>query len=45
MKLNAPAPPKTAAEIAKLQSFFGNPGSQVPRDNSSMDWSKDIPEV
>jgi len=45
MKLNSPAPPKTAAEIARLQSLFVNPGSQVPRDDSSMDWSKDIPEV
>ena len=45
MKPNAPAPPKTTAETAKLQSFFRNPGSQVPRDDSSMDWSEDIPEV
>ena len=45
MKLNSPAPPKTAAEIARLQSLFVNPGSQVPRDDSSMDWSEDIPEV
>jgi len=44
MKPNAPAP-KTAAEIAKLQSFFMSPRSQVPRDDSSMDWSEDIPEV
>jgi len=45
MKLNTPAPPKTAAETTKLQSFFRNPGSQVPRNDLSMDWSKDIPEV
>jgi len=45
MKPNPPTPPKTAAEIARLQSCFVNPGSQVPRDDSSMDWSKDIPEV
>ena len=44
MKSNAPAP-KTAAEIARLQSFFVSPGSQVPRDDLSMDWSEDIPEV
>ena len=45
MKPNPPAPPKTAAEITKLQSFFGNSGSQVPRDDLLMDWSEDIPEV
>ena len=45
MKLNTPAPPKTAAETTKLQSFFRNPRSQVPRDDLSMDWSEDIPEV
>ena len=45
MKPNPPAPLKTAAEIARLQSCFVNPGSQVPRDDSSMDWSEDIPEV
>ena len=45
MKLNPPAPPKTAAEITKLHSIFRNPGSQVLRDDSSMDWSVDIPEV
>ena len=45
MKPNAPAPPKTAAETTKLQSFFRNPRSKVPRDDSSMDWSEDIPEV
>ena len=45
MKLNPPAPPKTAAETAKLQSFFRNPRSQVSRDDLSIDWSEDIPEV
>ena len=36
---------KTPAEIRQLQSFFMQPGQQVPRDESSMDWSADIPEV
>ena len=45
MKLKPPATMKTPAEIKLTQSFFVNPGSQVPRDESSMDWSKDIPEV
>ena len=45
MKPNPPALPKTAAEITKLHSIFGNPGSQVPRDDLSMNWSVDIPEV
>ena len=45
MKPNPPALPKTAAEITKLHSIFGNPGSQVPRDDLSINWSVDIPEV
>ena len=45
MKPNPPAPPKTVAEITKLYSTFRNPGSQMPRDDLSMDWSADIPEV
>jgi len=45
MKPTPPAKEKTAAEIKQIQSIFVNPGSQVPRDNSSMDWSEDIPEV
>jgi len=44
MKLNYLALPKTAAEVARLQSLFKSPGSQVPGDDSSMDWSADIPE-
>ena len=45
MKLTPLAAPKTPAELKIIQSFFMKPGSQVPRDESSMDWSKDIPEV
>ena len=44
MKLNYPAPLKTTAEVARLQSLFKSPGSQVPEDDSLMDWSADIPE-
>jgi len=39
------AAPKTPAELKIIQSFFTKPGSQVPRDESSMDWSEDTPEV
>jgi len=45
MKPTPPVAPKTLAELKIIQSFFMKPGSQVPRDESSMDWSKDIPEV
>ena len=45
IKLKPPAAPKTPAEIKAMQSLFRSPGSQEPRDESSMDWSKDIPEV
>ena len=45
MKPNYPALPKTTAEITRLQSLFVSPRSQVPGDDSLMDWSKDIPEV
>ena len=36
---------KTPAEIRQMQSPFIQPGQQVPRDELSMDWSADIPEV
>jgi len=36
---------KTLAEIKHLASFFMKPGLQVPRDELSMDWSEDTPEV
>ena len=36
---------KTPAEVKHLASFFMKPGLQVPRDESSIDWSKDTPEV
>jgi len=45
MKPTPPAAPKTPAEPKIIQSFFMKPGSQVPRDESSMNWSKDISEV
>ena len=45
MKPKPPAAPKTPAEIKAMQSLFRSPRSQEPRDESSMDWSEDIPEV
>ena len=36
---------KTPANTKHLQNFFIQPGQQVPRDDSSMDWSEDIHEV
>jgi len=36
---------KTPAEIKQLAKFFMKPGLQGHRDESSMDWSEDIPEV
>ena len=45
MKPKPTAGMKTPAEIKHLASFFGKPGLQVPRDESLMDWSEDIPEV
>ena len=45
MSLKCPAGIKTPAEVKHLQSFFVQPGQQVSRDDSSMDWSEDIHEV
>jgi len=45
MKLKPSTATKTPAEIKYTESFFVKPGSQVPRDESLMDWSEDIPEV
>ena len=45
MSLKRTAGTKTPANIKLLQSVFAQPGQQVPRDNSSMDWSEDIHEV
>ena len=36
---------KTPAEVKEIESFFVKPRLQEPRDESSMDWSEDIPEV
>ena len=36
---------KTPAEVKEIESFFMKPRLQESRDESSMDWSKDIPEV
>ena len=45
MSLKCTAGTKTPANTKYLQSFFEQPGQQVPRDDSSMDWSADIHEV
>ena len=45
MKSKPTAGMKTLAEIKHLASFFMKPGLQVPRNELSMDWSKDTPEV
>ena len=36
---------KTPAEVKEIESFSVKPRLQEPRDESSMDWSEDIPEV
>ena len=45
MKPKPPATLKTPAEIKAMQSLFMSPRSQESRDELSMDWSEDIPEV
>jgi len=45
MKPIPPVAPKTPAEIKIIAALLMNPGPQVPRDDSLMDWSTDIPEV
>jgi len=45
MKPIPPVAPKTPAELKRMASIFVNSGPQVPGNDSSMDWSKDIPEV
>ena len=36
---------KTPAEVKEIESFFMKPRLQELRDESSMNWSEDIPEV
>ena len=36
---------KMPVEVKEIESFFMKPKLQEPRDESSMDWSKDISEV
>ena len=45
MKLKYTSSKKMPEEVKKLEQFFVNPSLQRPRDNSSMDWSSDIPEI
>jgi len=45
MKLISSVVPKTLVEIKRIAALLVNSGPQVPRDDSLMDWSTDIPEV
>jgi len=45
MKPIPPVTPKTPAGIKRIAALLVNPEPQVPGDDSSMDWSADIPEV
>jgi len=45
MKPIPPVAPKTPAKIKRIAALLMNPGPQVPGDDSSMDWSMDIPKV
>jgi len=45
MKSRHTSSKKTPEEVKGLEQFFVNPSLQRPRDDSSMDWSSDIPEV
>ena len=45
MKLKHAPAKKTAEEVKKIAEFFNNSSHSRPRDESSMDWSVDIPEV
>jgi len=45
MKLKHTLSVKTLAKVKEIESFFVKPRLQEPGDESSMDWSEDIPEV
>ena len=45
MKLKHAPAKKTAEEVKKIAEYFNNPSYSRPRDESSMDWSEDVPEV
>jgi len=36
---------KTAEEVKKIAEFFNNSSHSRSRDESLIDWSKDVPEV
>ena len=44
-KLKHASAKKVAEEVKKIAEFFNNPSHSRPRDESSMDWSKDVSEV
>ena len=41
---NTPAK-KMAEEVKKIAEYFNNPSYSRPRDELSIDWSEDVPEV
>jgi len=45
MKLKHAPAKKMAEEVKKIAEIFNNPSHSRPRDESLMDWSKNIPEV
>jgi len=45
MKSKYTSSKKTPEEVNELAKYFVNPSLQGPRDESSMDWSADVPEV
>jgi len=45
MRLKYAPAKKTAEEVKKIAEFFNNLSHSRPRDESSMDWSVDVPEV
>jgi len=45
MKLKYTSSKKTPEKVNELAKYFVNPSLQGPRDELSMDWSADIPEV
>jgi len=45
MKLKYATAKKMAEEVKKIAEFFNNSSHSRSRDESSIDWSKDVPEV
>ena len=45
MKLKHAPAKKIAEEVKKIAEIFNNPSHSRPRDELSMDWSEDVPEI